>query len=56
MGYFHSLQAFIHMGGYADYVWSAYAIVLVTLLLHFVSARVSYRRTLQQLRRKYASS
>ncbi len=33
MSHFKNLTDFFAMGGYADYVWSAYAIVVVVLLL-----------------------
>ena len=29
--YFHSLHSFFSMGGYGDFVWSAYAIVFGVL-------------------------
>jgi len=53
---FASIQAFIAMGGYADYVWSAYAIVLVALLLHMIVAKTKLRRVIKQLRRQHAST
>ncbi len=31
--YFHSFSAFLHMGHYAAYVWPAYAIGLLLLLI-----------------------
>jgi len=33
------LQEFFHMGGYATYVWTAYGLTAVVLLLNWVSAR-----------------
>lgn len=42
------LQSFLHMGGYALYVWSSYAITFVVLVANIVFAR----RQLQQQRLK----
>lgn len=34
--YFKSFNEFIHMGGYAHYVWSAYAMVALVLIFNFI--------------------
>ena len=44
----NALQAFLHMGGYADYVWSAYALGAVVLV---VSVLAPIRRERAILRR-----
>jgi heme exporter protein D len=43
---FHSLHDFIHMGGYASYVWSAYGITFLILGIQLFNAL---------RRKKYAS-
>jgi heme exporter protein D len=46
------MKEFLHMGGYAFYVWSAYAIALVVLLYNLVSPIVARRRLLASLARR----
>ena len=46
-----AMQEFFHMGGYAFYVWSAYALVFVVLLGNFVAPLVHGRRLLARQRR-----
>ena len=41
---FSSWQEFIHMGGHALYVWTAYAIVLTGLLLLILHSHFSHQR------------
>ena len=53
MTYFHSLAAFIHMGGYADYVWSAYALVGIVMLGNFIVAAVKLKQLLKRLRKQH---
>jgi heme exporter protein CcmD len=36
-----SLREFLHMGGYAGYVWSAYGLTTLVLVLNWTSARRS---------------
>ncbi len=36
-----SLRDFLHMGGYAGYVWSAYGLTTLVLVLNWTSARRS---------------
>ncbi|MGA9423211.1 MAG: heme exporter protein CcmD [Rhodanobacteraceae bacterium] len=41
---------FLAMGGYGGYVWSAYAVFLVVLLIDALAPWVSRRRILAELR------
>ena len=34
-----SLGEFLHMSGYAGYVWTSYGLTMLVLVLNFVSAR-----------------
>jgi heme exporter protein D len=36
-----SFQEFLHMGGYAGFVWTAYGLTTLVLVLNWVSARRS---------------
>lgn len=47
-----SLSAFLAMGGYGGYVWSAVAITAAIMVVNVVIARRSHRRMLAQLRRR----
>lgn len=49
--YFPSFSAFLHMGGYASYVWSAYGIALLILLGHFTVAKRRLHLTIKQLKK-----
>ena len=44
-----TLKEFIHMGGYAQYVWSAYGIGTVILILNVVQPMHRFRKTLRNL-------
>jgi heme exporter protein CcmD len=51
------LQNFLNMGGYAEFVWSAYGLTAVVLVANWVAARrreaeelASARRRTQQLK------
>jgi heme exporter protein D len=44
------VSEFLQMGGYAPYVWSAYGITLVTLVLNVWWIRRLHRRVLEQAR------
>ena len=48
-----SWNAFFAMGGYGDYIWAAYSITAVGIIVMFWQARVERCRTLQQLRMRY---
>jgi len=45
---FHSVSSFLHMGGYADYVWPAYAIVAVVLVANILKPLRRQRRLLRE--------
>jgi heme exporter protein D len=47
-----NLQEFFHMGGYAAYVWSSYAIALVVLVANVVIPIRQRRKLLGQLARR----
>ena len=46
------MAEFFHMGGYAFYVWTAYALVLVVLVGNVVAARLGQKRLLERLARR----
>lgn len=52
--YFTSWHAFVHMGGYGSYVWSAYAIVLSALLIKLYMAYRNTRQIQNKIRNNYA--
>lgn len=47
-----NFQEFLHMGGYAGYVWSSYLIALVVLLANVLAPFIQRRRLLAGLRRR----
>jgi heme exporter protein D len=47
---FASFAEFIAMGGYAQYVWSAYAIFGVLVTANLIQPRLARRKLLNQLR------
>lgn len=47
--HFSSFQDFLHMGGYAAYVWSAYGIVFITLLIVLIKPIFEKNRILKKL-------
>ena len=44
------MRQFLAMGGYAQWVWTAFGLALVVLTGNVVGARRRYRTTLQRLR------
>ncbi|MBS0366988.1 MAG: heme exporter protein CcmD [Proteobacteria bacterium] len=48
------MSAFIHMGGYAAYVWPAYAVTLAVIALNIIGARRLLRRSIARARRRLA--
>lgn len=54
VGHFASFNAFLHMGGYAKYVWPAYLIVIFTLSINGLIALWRLQRSLQCLPRRGA--
>jgi|WetSurMetagenome_2_1015567.scaffolds.fasta_scaffold893715_2 heme exporter protein D len=49
-----SLHAFLAMGGYALYVWPAYALFFVVLIADTVAPGMRRRRVLRELRARMA--
>jgi heme exporter protein D len=45
------MMEFLHMGGYAPYVWSAYGITLLVVALNIWSANRRRAETLERARR-----
>lgn len=43
-------KEFLHMGGFAFYVWSSYGLVVVVLLANVLAPWFCRRRTLHELR------
>ena len=52
---FHSLSAFISMGGHGEFVWSAYGIALAVIVFNFVRPIMLKKRNLAQLRKQLSS-
>lgn len=50
----HSLQAFFAMGGYAAYVWPAYGVFFLVLLIDWLAPQFRRRRLLRELRGRLA--
>ena len=50
------LQEFFHMGGYAGFVWTAYGLTTVVLVLNWVSARRSEAEQLESARRRLTTA
>ena len=48
------LDAFLHMGGYAPYVWSSYGLAAVVLIVNIVLPRRAERAALRRLARRAA--
>lgn len=44
-----TIKEFIHMGGYAQYVWPAYGIGTVILILNVIQPLRRYRKTIRNL-------
>jgi heme exporter protein CcmD len=49
------MSAFFDMGGYAAFVWPAYGVTLVVVVLNIVWARQSLARARQDARRRLAA-
>jgi heme exporter protein D len=49
-----ALQNFLAMGGYAAYVWPAYALFFIVLIADSIAPRLRRRRTLRELRARLA--
>jgi heme exporter protein D len=48
------VSAFLAMGGYAFYVWSAYAVFFMVLIADFLAPVFRRRRNLRELRARMA--
>jgi len=46
------MTEFLHMGGYAFYVWTSYGIVFLVLVVNIVQPILQQRRALKDIRRK----
>ena len=51
-----SLGEFLAMGGYAEFVWPSYAVVLTVLVWNVIAARRSHRRAVEDARRRAQAS
>ncbi len=49
-----ALQTFLAMGGYAAYVWPAYAVFFIVLIADTIAPRLRRRRVLGELRTRLA--
>ncbi len=49
-----ALQSFFAMGGYAAYVWPAYAVFFIVLIADAIAPRLRRRRVLGELRARLA--
>ena len=49
-----TLQSFLAMGGYAAYVWPAYALFFIVLIADTIAPRLRRRRVLVELRARLA--
>ena len=47
-----SWQEFLHMGGYASYVWSSYGIAALLLIINIVLPVLHHRRQVRKLQRQ----
>ena len=49
-----SLQSFLAMGGYAVYVWPAYGVFFIVLMIDWLAPQFRRRRVLRELRARMA--
>ena len=49
------LSDFLHMGGYAGYVWSSFGLTAAVLLINFVGAKRQFNQRLAFVRRRMAA-
>jgi heme exporter protein D len=47
-----NLNEFLHMGGYAFYVWTSYGIALVVLLVNIIAPTRQRKKLLAEIARK----
>jgi len=48
------MSAFLAMGGYAMYVWPAYAVFFIVLIADYINPTLRRRRNLRELRTRMA--
>ena len=48
------MSAFLAMGGYAMYVWPAYAMFFIVLIADYINPSLRRRRNLRELRSRMA--
>jgi heme exporter protein D len=51
-----TLSEFFHMGGYATFVWSSYALALVVLVLNWWLPLQQHKQNMKKLKRQYRSN
>ncbi len=49
---FDSMTEFLHMGGYATYVWSSVIIVLLLLIALVIDSATGKKRTLKKIKQE----
>ncbi len=49
------LSDFLHMGGYAGYVWSSFGLTAVVLLINLAGARRQFKQRLAFVRRRMSA-
>ncbi|MCG8378196.1 MAG: heme exporter protein CcmD [Proteobacteria bacterium] len=49
------MMEFLHMGGYAGYIWSSYGIVMVVLLLNLFFSWRRHQTVLRRLKQLHSS-
>lgn len=47
-----SVSQFLEMGGYAAFVWPAYAVTFIVLIGNVIAASRSHRRAMEEARRR----
>ncbi|GAA0260753.1 heme exporter protein CcmD [Rhodanobacter caeni] len=50
----NDVQSFLAMGGYAAYVWPAYAVFFIVLIADTIAPRLRRQRLLRELRARLA--
>jgi len=50
----NAVQSFLAMGGYAAYVWPAYAVFFIVLIADTIAPRLRRQRLLRELRARFA--
>lgn len=48
-----NLEEFLHMGGYAFYVWSSYGLTFIVLMIIFFRPMMAKKQVLKDLRMKF---